>query len=839
VYPLLVLPAAARVVLGAEAKGRGGAKKPNKARQVERLGPQFVELQRAIAAQAMAISEGAIGGAPEHVLVFETIGPPKHFFAAIAANPDLEWLFEKEEYFDQDADFYKRRTDGQAAGGRIAACVYMLMFNQKAIEQLLSVWAIYKATKRMPTGFETWPAVFGCLRSIRRWGPEDRLRESQQLREALDPVTPNRVVPIEIELWPRGPNRQLEAEANIERIVRSHKGRVLDQVQIPEIRYRAMLVEIPHAYLEQILEVRGVDLVQVDDIYLLRAVSQCAVDIDTSNAKVVSGPDYDVPLSNPVCALLDGLPMENHLQLRGRLLVDDPDGWASTYPVVERKHGTAMASLIIFGDLANEESPIASPLYVRPILRFQEGHENAPRHRLWLDLIHQAVRRLVANDGSESPVASSVRIVNLSVGDLARPFLNEPSPVARLLDWLAWKHDLLFIVSAGNQDAPIPANVASDDMAILQHQFRETGHRRMLSPSETINGVTVGSLNHDQPVLVPSSILARVLPQRTDLPAAYSAFGRGVRRAVKPDLLAAGGRRLFRQRIPTSTSSWEPIRVQSLVGQSVAVPGPSSARQVTKTVGTSNAAALTSRAAIQIHDAIAGLLQTPEGFGLAAIPMAILVKALLIHTADWQEESGSFVVQALKSLVDPSQAKDYAGGILGYGVLRPERGLGCSASRATAIGGGMIASGQALQHEFPLPECLHTRLERRRLTVTLAWFTPINAADRKYRVARQNLDFPKGSASPLLVEPCQVHASATVRGTVQHLVLEHENAAMNIVSGANIPITVSCTEDAGGLTMPIHYALAVSLEMASALNIPIYEEISQRLRVRAAVRVSR
>lgn len=212
-----------------------------------------------------------------------------------------------------------------------------------------------------------------------------------------------------------------------------------------------------------------------------------------------------------------------------------------------------------------------------------------------------------------------------------------------------------------------------------------------------------------------------------------------------------------------------------------------------------------------------------------------------MHTADWQDESGSFVVQALRALVEASQAKDYAGGILGYGVIRPDRGLGCAATRATAIGGGIIANGQAMQHHFPLPECLHTRLERRRLTVTLAWLTPINPADRKYRVARLNLELPKFTDSPLLVEPCQVHANATVRGTVQHLVLECENAAMNIARGATMPITVTCSEDAGGLIKPVNYALAVSLEMDPALGVPIYEQVAQRLSVRApvVVRVSR
>lgn len=568
VYPLLVLPAAAQVVLGQRPGPRPQSKRPKKARQVQRLDPQFVELQRAIDGRAMLMSTGAIAASPEYVLVFETDGPVKELLSAVAAEPELEWLFEHEDRVAQDEDFYVPKSDRQ-----MLTCLYLVMFNQKAIEQLLRVWNLYKTTKRMPPGNKAWTALFRCLRSIRRWGAEDRLRESDLLRDALEPIDPKRFVPIEIELWPRSNRRRGEIEANIERIVNTHEGRVLDRVQVPEIRYHAMLVELPHAYLEQILDVQGVDLVQVDDIYLLRPISQCDIDIDTRNAEVAEDSDQPVPAGYPVCALLDGLPMENHPQLVGRLIVDDPDGWASTYAVAARKHGTAMASLIIHGDLANAELPLRSPLYVRPILRAQNGNEDAPRNHLWLDLIHQAVRRMVAQDGNDGPVAPSVHIVNLSVGDFARPFLHEPSPIARLLDWLAWKHHLLFIVSAGNHDSAIPADVATSDMAILQYQYGETRHRRLLSPSETVNGITVGSLNQDQPIPVPSAVPARVLPQRTDLPAAYSAFGRGVRRAVKPDLLAPGGRRLFRQRIPSANAPWEPIRGQSQIGQSVAVPG--------------------------------------------------------------------------------------------------------------------------------------------------------------------------------------------------------------------------------------------------------------------------
>src|SRR5690606_19829458 len=113
----------------------------------------------------------------------------------------------------------------------------------------------------------------------------------------------------------------------------------------------------------------------------------------------------------------------------------------------------------------------------------------APRRRLWIDLIHTAIRRMVEHDGPEPPVAPTVRIVNLSVGDQSRPFLHEPSPLARLLDWLAWKYQLLFIVSAGNHDTELPSECA-DDAEALRFAFAQTRHRRILSPGETLNGVT-------------------------------------------------------------------------------------------------------------------------------------------------------------------------------------------------------------------------------------------------------------------------------------------------------------------------------------------------------------
>ena len=68
------------------------------------------------------------------------------------------------------------------------------------------------------------------------------------------------------------------------------------------------------------------------------------------------------------------------------------------------------------------------------------------------DLIHQAIRRIKALDGNQPPAAPTVRIINLSLGDPAKLFDRRMSAWARLLDWLSWEYNVLFLVSTGNSD---------------------------------------------------------------------------------------------------------------------------------------------------------------------------------------------------------------------------------------------------------------------------------------------------------------------------------------------------------------------------------------------------
>src|SRR5690606_37143540 len=124
----LVLPPATSIAPAIRPLRNVGVRNPTKGRQIERLEPQFLALQRVLDAHNAALTQSAGAASPEHVLVFETNGPPQDFFATVAAHAELDWLLEHEQRVDQDDDFYLRDSDRQ-----ISACVYLIMFNQKAL----------------------------------------------------------------------------------------------------------------------------------------------------------------------------------------------------------------------------------------------------------------------------------------------------------------------------------------------------------------------------------------------------------------------------------------------------------------------------------------------------------------------------------------------------------------------------------------------------------------------------------------------------------------------------------------------------------------------------------
>jgi hypothetical protein len=138
-----------------------------------------------------------------------------------------------------------------------------------------------------------------------------------------------------------------------------------------------------------------------------------------------------------------------------------------------------------------------------------------------------------------------IRIFNMSL-NLLDPVQGEGyGVVANLLDQIADRHNVIFVISAGNlRPADCRSEWPSDAQAALQHLASRTVLETVLQPAESSRSIAVGALN-------PPGCAGRV----PGVPAAYTRRGPGLHVGVKPDVGHYGGA-LPDSRTRTGLRSW-------------------------------------------------------------------------------------------------------------------------------------------------------------------------------------------------------------------------------------------------------------------------------------------
>lgn len=879
--PLLAMPRPERRT---PPTGRGPREKISSAdatRQAERLGPKFERLERALgdpdALGELRDDPSAI--VPERALVFEVASEFVDFYSAVRGVPGLEFLGEDEGDAAPDEDFYMLDNNGDGDGARVEQLLlsgfdedfyilnnnrvprrfYFTIPDRRALEELVSLWQRFQRGEALEQGRMAWRNVFEHLADVRPWGPQDRLTAEavEDWRERLQ-FAPDTPIRFEAEFWYRNDKARREsAETAFTQKLRELDGRVLDHTVIDDIRYHAVLVEVAPEVIRDVIDHPDVGLVAFDDVMLLRPQSTVSgpVEGDLEDAAEASGDEDSAEADVPIAALLDGVPMARHERLIDRLVIDDPDDFANEYgAAAEQRHGTAMASLILHGDLnaPNPEPPVRRRLYVRPVMYpqrdgFGGGMEVMPPDRLGIDLIWRVFIRMFDGEGGEDPTAPTVRIVNLSLGDAKRRFAGVMSPWARLIDYLAWRYNILILVSAGNITERLPledvdrwadfenAGPGERQATLLRAILRQRANRRLLSPSEAVNALTVGAAHNDK--LAPNGQGAMAVDPYTSpfLPNMSSALGLGFKRTIKPEILFPGGAEQVR-----ANSSHAPIEVSPVTppgnffGIGVASPGP--AGQTNRKLnmsGTSAATALATHGALRILEMLERLPDDPAYPEIDPVYHAVILKALLVHSGRWDSDT----VNALKTIVTENRKlhweheRDEISRFLGFGRPDIERVVDCAENRATLIGWNTIGSKQTDRFAVPLPAELEGTAGFRALSVTIAWLTPITQSHRMYRLAKfkagpggdNKFSIGAGNAKQ------QPSHNALGKGTVYHQRWEGEDATQFVDNG-NLLLDVTCRPAAGELDDSIDYAVVVTLEVGQTVAVPVYERVRERLR---------
>lgn len=833
------------------AKGSSGPSSytfPSREKQVSRLSGLFELVKSAFKKQVAQLTTQSEGFEPERALVLETVGSVAEFYKAVKNIEGFEWLAEMDvEDIEPDEDF----RDGDDAEKKLGGKLFLLMANHKAVEGLANLWKTYVNGEAFPRGQTKFRDVFAQLKDIRFWNAKDRLEHTYLMEDWLARRDMGaESVKIQIELFFRKSEHQRQkAESDLLDIINKANGKFISKCCIEEIAYHAILAEFPIHLADQVLEHKNAEIVKAEHIMFLRPLGQACLEkpVEMGEVQADSIEDDVLPAGDPWISVFDGLPVQNHSLLKNYVIVDDADNLEPSYPTESRTHGTAMAGVIVHGDLNSPALPIKRKIYVRPILRARPSFPGVSAEEvlfddvLEVDLVHRAIRRMFEGEGGLPPTAPHVRILNFSIGDRIRVFYRHLSPLAKLLDWAAWKYKILILVSAGN--CPQEIKIATNGKSIsdipaealreqaLKFLIGKSTINRVLSPGESLNSVTVGASHSDKSAIQGDQRFDPIFEDSLFSP--ISSFGMGYRRSVKPEILMPGGRLLYRAS-PVEQDGITALQISHFSGRPPGIRTASPGKQGALNnsaffCGTSHATALASRLSFDIMDK---LIQIPE-YEDAKEKSVCLSKALLVHGASWGKARD--ILEPVLNIDIARKRKDALKRYLGYGLVEPDRSLFSLPNRVTVLGFGRLGDNEGNIFELPLPGVLSEQSIMRRLIITLAWLSPINPLHRNYRKSALWFDFVPTleEFNPLGLSRKDYQFDTVKRGTLQHEIFEGTGRA-NFDQSTNLKIRINCKADAGDLNEEIEYGLAVTLEVAEEFH--IYEELKQKLSLPIPIR---
>ncbi len=415
------------------------------------------------------------------------------------------------------------------------------------------------------------------------------------------------------------------------------------------------------------------------------------------------------------------------------------------------------------------------------------------------------------------------------------------------------------MVSSGNvlEDLGIPGMTsAAFEEATLQERRelvaaaqRAGRHERtLLAPSEALNALTVGAASVD---LAPAGWAPRpgevaIQDDGEPSPAISTAHRPGPFGAIKPDLLAYGGRHDVRTIAAGDNLRLRVMRETGRSGVFVAAAraGPGGLERAR---GTSCAAALTTRAVLNAAAELTGEDGPFAGQELPRRDLALLTRALAVNASRWPEAAHARYREERRRLGRDRhfQAKEEVARQFGHGVLDADLMREAPGFGTTLVGLGTVRKDSAQVFDVPLPPSMSGDSVHRAMYVTLAWFSPMEASRARYRlaaleaVAANGDEFGDGAADRgwhLAMKNGHLDGKMIKRGTLWSRRMVHDRVRVpDFEDGATLPIRVQCRDASGGGLNPdddIRFAIVVTLEVAGTVRYDVHQEVRDALRVR-------
>ena len=226
------------------------------------------------------------------MIVLDLAGSVEELYKAVNKVEGLEFLAEMAgDTTDPDDDFYIQDRGKERSKKSFEHSLYLVMSNARAVDQMVSLFDRWKKDPRakFEWGLGKFKGVFSQLVDLRRWGPEDRVRETgliERWQETLDIVGDSQSsVRVEVELWYRNDRGQRQAsEQEIRTIIANSGGWVVNRAKIEEIGYHALLAELPRQQVETVVRQgpQAIRLLMAEDVMFVSPFEPMSVKVAPS-----------------------------------------------------------------------------------------------------------------------------------------------------------------------------------------------------------------------------------------------------------------------------------------------------------------------------------------------------------------------------------------------------------------------------------------------------------------------------------------------------------------------------------------------------------------------------
>lgn len=548
-----------------------------------------------------------------------------------------------------------------------------------------------------------------ALEGVGNWRREDR--ESWAIKKYGLPQ--NAVFRLDVELWPVGaetsPERLMLIQSfkewcslhNIKKISRISRDSLL--------LYR---VEVDGAQADLLLEHRDVRLV---DLIPRTGISyqQMNVGLDQLPGRIPSPSGS----AARICVLDSGI-NSNHPLLRSA--VGEAESFVEGQgPEDEAGHGTAVAGIVLYGDL---EACVATGQW-HPEVRLFSGKimgkdPNLDQAVFDADIIEQAIENAVRYFVEEH----GCRIFNLSLGNENAPYDGRHiRGIAYTIDRLAREYNILFVVSAGNfrgtEDLP------RADWRAEYPEYLLADESRIIDPAPAMNAITVGALaihtataNEQR---YGESEINELSPASEDQPAPFTRHGPSINGALKPELMAHGGNLAS----PMRLQGQQHKAIRRNLGVLTLNHNFLGSTLLKEISGTSFAAPYIAH--------LAGRL-----LNLYPTASANLLRALLVNHSDIPDACHDAFPEKLRVRLRQ---------VVGYGKVDTDTLFRSTEYEVVLMAEGSIRNDTHQFYELPLPDSfLRSNRAKRQMRITLSYCPPVRTTRIEYAATKLSFRMVKG-----------------------------------------------------------------------------------------------